>query len=58
MKIRIIKLWNRIFLDLNEDQETFTSILALSKNGITKNYVPGSFPLPMAGQYIADEDSD
>ncbi|KKL86176.1 hypothetical protein LCGC14_1947350 [marine sediment metagenome] len=56
MKLRIIKMWETIFLDLGGNGETYTA-LALSKRGITKAFVLGRHSsLSTENHYIADEE--
>ena len=56
MKLRIIKMWETIFLDLGGNRETYTA-LALSKRGITKAFVLGRHSsLSTENHHIADEE--
>ena len=58
MKIEITKFCGKVFLDLQDDREVYTSILVLSKGGITRNFQYNNYVLSLRRNRIADEDSD
>ncbi len=57
MKLCIVKMWEKIFLDY-EINEDLGSILVLSKRGVEKLYTCGGRSLFTWGGHIVDEDED
>jgi len=55
MKLLIVKMWGKIFLDY-EINEDLGSILVLSKRGVEKMYTGRGSSLFTWGGHIVDED--